>query len=192
MSMSRRFHLKSLLASVGLIGCSGVSKAAESDLIGPWSGTLNIGATSLRLRFIITDVKTARVISLDQGNAEIPASSVRIEGSKLGLTFSAIGARFEGELTNKDTLTGTFTQGAAIPLILKRGEAVADTPVTAEPLTLALLQSLRAESGTPALGAAAQAKGGAPVIIVNGAAPLRTKLGFSLRISGIGVRLPSP
>ncbi|GGZ21227.1 serine hydrolase domain-containing protein [Asticcacaulis endophyticus] len=170
MSISRRLHLKSLLASAGLIGCSGASRAAESDLIGKWSGTLNIGATSLRLRFIISDAKTARVISLDQGNAEISASSVRIEGAKLGLTFSAIGARFEGELTDKDTLTGTFTQGAAIPLTLKRGEAMAEVPpVAAKPLTLTLLQSLRAEAGTPALGAAAQVQGKAPLIIVNGA-----------------------
>ncbi|MDC7677044.1 serine hydrolase domain-containing protein [Asticcacaulis machinosus] len=170
MSVSRRFHIKSLLASIGLISCSGVSKAADSDLIGIWSGTLTVGATSLRLRFVITDAKTAKVISLDQGNAEIPASEVKLDGNKVVLGFKSIKARFEGELTDKDTLTGTFTQGAAIPLTLKRGETIAETPAAAaEPLTLALLQTLRTGAGTPALGAAAQVKGKAAVIIVNGA-----------------------
>ncbi|WAC47617.1 serine hydrolase [Asticcacaulis sp. SL142] len=170
MSISRRLHLKSLLASAGLIGCSSGSKAADSDLIGTWSGPLNIGATSLRLRFVITDARTAKVVSLDQGNAEIPASSVHLDGKKADLGFKSINARFEGELTDKDTLTGTFTQGAPIPLILKRGEAFAETaPVIVEPLTLTLLQTLRAEAGSPALGAAAQIKGKTPLIIVNGA-----------------------
>ncbi|WKL57989.1 hypothetical protein Q1W73_03115 [Asticcacaulis sp. ZE23SCel15] len=178
MSISRRLHLKSLLASAGLIGCSGASRAAESDLIGTWSGTLAVGATSLRLRFIITDASTAKVISLDQGNTEIPASSVKLDGKKADLGFKSINARFEGELTDKDTLTGTFTQGAAIPLTLKRGEAMADIPpVAVEPLTLTLLQTLRADAGTPALGAAAQAKGKAPLIIVNGARSSEDEIG---------------
>ncbi len=154
MAVSRRAHLKSWLAVIAAAGMAGSARAAGSSLIGTWSGKLSIGSTALRLRFIVTDEKTAKVISLDQGNAEIPADSVTLEGDKLILTFTAIKAHFEGRLKNADHIEGTFTQSdQPLPLSLHRGEVIEEGSAAA-PLTLALLQTLRAKAQTPAMGAA--------------------------------------
>src|SRR5436190_1709384 len=104
MTHSRRIHLKGLLAAAGVVGVghavwASKALAADSALIGTWSGRLVITvAASLRLRLVITDDKTAKLISLDQGNAEIPADTVKLEGNSLKLTFAVIKAEFSGTL----------------------------------------------------------------------------------------------
>ncbi|CAL4866084.1 hypothetical protein MMA231_00322 [Asticcacaulis sp. MM231] len=167
MAISRRGHLKSWLAIAVAAGIGGSVHAAGSSLIGTWSGKLSIGSASLRLRFIVTDDKTAKVISLDQGNAEIPADGIMLEGDTLTLTFTAIKARFEGRLKDADHIEGTFTQMNQPRLLsLHRGEVIEESGA-AEPLTLALLQGLRAKAQTPAMGAAWKRTDG-PLILVDG------------------------
>lgn len=168
MTMTRRTTAGGLILAAGLFGFP--LRAAEPpspDLIGTWSGRLNVGAVSLRLRLIVTDATTARVISLDQGNAEIPASKVELGGTSITLEFKAIGGRFEGRLKDRDTIEGVFTQGGAIPIILRRGEATGDAP-QAEPLTQAILNDARRNARSPGMIAGWQKRGGAQVILCDG------------------------
>jgi hypothetical protein len=67
------------------------------------------------------------LVSVDQGNAQIPVSSITQKGTKLTLTVNAVGGGFEGEISADGMqLTGTWTQlGNSLPLNLKK--AAADT-----------------------------------------------------------------
>jgi hypothetical protein len=64
----------------------------------------------------------AQMVSVDQGNAQIPVSSVSQSGTKLSLKISAIGGGYEGEVNPAGTeLNGTLTQmGNTLPLQLKK------------------------------------------------------------------------
>jgi CubicO group peptidase (beta-lactamase class C family) len=167
MTMTRRTAAGGLILATGLLGPFARAAEPSSDLIGTWSGRLNVGAVSLRLRLIVSDANTAKVISLDQGSAESPASKVELSATSIMLEFKAIGAKFEGKLKGRDTLEGVFTQGGAIPLILKRGEAIEDVPAS-EPLTQILLNDARSNARTPAMIAGWQKRDGARVVLCDG------------------------
>lgn len=127
---------------------------------GRYLGTLNTGAGTLRLRLIVTKGSdgsyTATLVSLDQGNASIPASTVTINGASIALKFASIGATFDGRVM-ESWIEGTFRQGAVIDMMVFRLEG--EGPVAqavAGPLTQAKLHTVRTLVGTPAMGAAWQ------------------------------------
>lgn len=171
MTMTRRDKIQGLLALSGVFALPACAAEPETppspDLIGTWSGRLEVGVVNLRLRFVVIDAKTAKVISLDQGNAEIPATSVELSGNRIQLKFQSINATYDGELKAPDRIEGTFTQGAPIPLSLFRGEAIPDV-APAEPLTPDRLKTLRTEAGTPGLAAGWQKRGSAATILADG------------------------
>jgi CubicO group peptidase (beta-lactamase class C family) len=78
-----------------------------------------------------------------------------------------VGGGFRGRRDGADRIDGVWRQGAATPLVFVRGEAGLQAGAPA-PLTQALLEQLRRESGAPALAAGMQMRGGAPRIWVDG------------------------
>lgn len=163
MIISRRPLLLGAVAA-GLM--AGSAAAQTSGFDGEWFGALDLGSQRLRLRLVVAAGPRATLYSIDQGNAEIPASETRIEGDRIVIVIAAIDARFEGRLAN-GRIDGTFTQRASIPLVFTR-EQVAATGGPAEPLTQARLAALRAGAGSPAMGAAAAMRGGRSVSFVDG------------------------
>jgi hypothetical protein len=106
-----------------------VEKAAKNpavakEFLGTWEGTLDAGQP-LRLVLKMTNDEngaSAILISLDQGNAEIPVTSIEQKDAKLTLMVKMVGGEYHGEI-NKDgsELSGTWTQGGMdLPLKLKR------------------------------------------------------------------------
>jgi uncharacterized protein (TIGR03435 family) len=101
---------------------------------GTWQGALKIAqAPRGELRTVVkistteTDKLAAQLYSIDQGGNAIPANSVTTSGSTLKMSFARINGTYEGRLsTDGNTITGTFTQGGALPLNLTRA-----TPETA-------------------------------------------------------------
>lgn len=93
------------------------------DVVGSWEGTLDVKSTMLRLRLQFEngpDGATGMMISLDQGNLEIPMSTIAQDGPRLKLTFNMISGAFSGELKGGE-LAGTWTQGPlSLPLVFKR------------------------------------------------------------------------
>jgi hypothetical protein len=88
------------------------STTITSDLEGTWNGTLSVGATELRLVLKLTNSDQGargEIVSLDQGNAEIPITQIIQDGAKLTFTVSSIGARYEGEVKDRK-MGGTWTQ----------------------------------------------------------------------------------
>jgi hypothetical protein len=99
------------------------STPITKDLEGTWEGTLDANGTMLRLRLRLTNGTsgaTGVLVSIDQGNAEIPITTITQEKTRLKLALSMISGAFDGELKGGE-IAGTWTQGPmSRPLVFKR------------------------------------------------------------------------
>lgn len=105
------------------------SPAVAGEFVGAWEGTLEANMP-LRLVLTISNGKAgaeAELVSVDQGNARIPVSTITQTGKKLTLQVNAVGGGYEGEINSDGTqLTGSWTQlGNSLPLTLKKTTAPA-------------------------------------------------------------------
>ena len=108
------------------------SPAVAKEFLGTWEGTLEAGM-SLRLVLKLTNDEggaNAVLVSVDQGGAEIPVSTVEQKDTKLTLGVKAVGGGYVGELSKDGTeLTGTWSQaGNDLPLKLKKKAAAPAKP----------------------------------------------------------------
>ena len=111
--------------SLGLLTGSGAP--AQTDVIGNWKGTLEIGQAKLRLVFKIARTPsgdlTAKMDSLDQGARDIEVDAVTLKDKTLRLEVGSIKGVFEGTLTGTK-IVGQWQQGPSIlPLTLERSQA---------------------------------------------------------------------
>ena len=102
------------------------SHTSPNDLPGHWQGTLDVKQSGVKLRLAVNIAKmpdgkfSASMISLDQGGAEIPASTVQYVPPNVRLEWGAIGGSFNGKLEN-GKISGAWRQGGgALPLVLER------------------------------------------------------------------------
>src|SRR5882762_591457 len=92
---------------------------------GFWLGALDAGTFKLRLlmKFSRTpDGKlTGLLDSLDQSAKDIPMDTVSFQDGSLHVGMKSLGASYDGKMSADGTqITGEFTQGAKLPLTLKR------------------------------------------------------------------------
>lgn len=121
-----------LFPCLALLTMSLVAKETKLDArsvapaVGNWEGALNAGAIELRFGFTIKTnaegVLSGTVLSIDQGNAEIPISQGSFAKNEVKLSMPKVGATYTGTLNEKgDEFTGTFQQGLnKLPLKLKK------------------------------------------------------------------------
>lgn len=100
------------------------SSAIAPEFVGTWEGTIQAGA-GLPVMLTIANGRAgaeALMVSVDQGNAQIPVSAVIQQGTKLTLQVNAVGGGYEGEINKEGTeLNGTWTQrGNSVALQLKK------------------------------------------------------------------------
>src|SRR5579863_8414522 len=109
------------------------SFAYTQDIAGDWQGTLSAGGTELRLVLHITKSSDgslkATLDSIDQPGANgIPVNSITLKDSKLDLDVAAVHGTYEGKVAaDAKTITGTWSQGAALPLEFKRAASAVKT-----------------------------------------------------------------
>lgn len=99
------------------------SPAVAKDFLGTWEGTLEGPGLRLVLKMSNdADGAKAVLISLDQGGAEIPVSTIEQKDSKLTLAVKMVGGAYEAEINKEASeLNGTWTQGGnSLPLKLKK------------------------------------------------------------------------
>lgn len=102
--------------------------AVAGRFVGEWVGTLATPAGKLRLALTVARDNssgglTGGITSLDQGNAKIPAT-LAMHGDTLVVSMPAAQATYTAVLdAAKDSLRGTFTQGAGLPLDMGRASA---------------------------------------------------------------------
>jgi len=122
---------KLMLSIVALVAFSRGALYAQ-NFTGTWQGTLKPqGPRELRIVIKISvgddDKLKAELYSIDQPGPAIPASQISRDGSTLKMAVLAIGGNYEGKLgADGNSITGTWTQGAPLPLNLVRA-----TPETA-------------------------------------------------------------
>jgi uncharacterized protein (TIGR03435 family) len=102
------------------------------EIAGAWQGTLQPpnGGPALRIVMQLSRAADqswqARMYSIDQGGQPINAT-LTLDGSVVKIAIPAIGGTYEGRLSeDRNSIAGTFTQGAPVPLNLARA-----TPATA-------------------------------------------------------------
>jgi pimeloyl-ACP methyl ester carboxylesterase len=104
------------------------------DLAGDWQGTLATGGPQLRLIVHIDKAGDggwkASLLSIDQSpdrGAKMAADSVTVTGTSFKMVVAPVRGSYEGTITpDGNTIAGTWTQGAPLPLTLARA-----TPATA-------------------------------------------------------------
>jgi len=106
--------------------------AHAQDLSGDWQGTLRASGAELRLVLHITKSADgslkATLDSVDQGTNGIPVSSVTLKDSTLSLEIEAVHGTYEGKVSaDGKTISGTWSQGASLPLDFTRGASVLKT-----------------------------------------------------------------
>jgi pimeloyl-ACP methyl ester carboxylesterase len=118
------------LAVLVVVPLTTVTSVGQDKKSQTWYGVLHAGATQLRLQmeFVPDDSGklSGKMISLDQGNAEIRCDSVRLDDHELFFELKSVGAKFTGKLNeSKDQATGTFEQlGAKMPFTLKKVDRI--------------------------------------------------------------------
>jgi uncharacterized protein (TIGR03435 family) len=120
---------KLMLRILALTVLSGGALLAQ-NITGNWQGTLKAGPQDLRVVFKITlddDKLKAMLYSIDQPQAPpMTASAVTKDGSTVKIAIGVLGS-YEGKLSaDGNSMAGTWTQGAPLPLNLARA-----TPATA-------------------------------------------------------------
>jgi len=99
------------------------STEITKDFEGSWEGPLDVQGTVLRLVLKLanqTGGATGMLVSVDQGGAEIPVTSITQTLMQLKFTISTINAGYTGELKD-GAIVGAWTQGpASFPLTFKR------------------------------------------------------------------------
>jgi uncharacterized protein (TIGR03435 family) len=99
------------------------------NITGNWQGTLQPGQQKVRIVFKIAqedDKLKATLYTVDQPSPPI-ATTIKKDGSTVKLTIPGINGSYEGKLSGDgNSIVGTWTQGAPLPLNLTRA-----TPETA-------------------------------------------------------------
>jgi len=111
-------------------------KVVAGDLKGNWLGTIEAGGVKLRLAFVVQatpkDELSAKLVSIDQGNAEVPVDSVELKDDKVSLAVKKIAGSLEGTLNPRSgEISGQWKQGSrAVAIILKKVDVL---PVVKRP-----------------------------------------------------------
>jgi len=95
------------------------------DIVGDWQGTLKAGSQELRVVLQISKGDggswKATIYSIDQTADAIPVNTVTLERSTLKLIVDELRGAYEGKLSaDRASISGTWTQGAPLPLELRR------------------------------------------------------------------------
>jgi hypothetical protein len=101
------------------------SSVLPKEFEGSWEGALEAGGRTLRLGVRLAPgangLATGAFILLEEGNQEIPITTVTVTGKELALESRPISGTYRGTLGAGGEITGEWAQGPArLPLTLKR------------------------------------------------------------------------
>src|SRR5262245_38116460 len=109
------------------------------SLEGHWLGKLKVGVIELRLALDVVagaeGVLGGRLVSLDQGAAEIPLDQLTLTGSAVHLEAKRIQATYDGTMSaDGSELSGEWKQpGGTFPLVLQRVDSLPSLKRPQEP-----------------------------------------------------------
>lgn len=108
------------------------SSPLSKPFAGEWVGSLPVQGKQLRIGLTLASAAdgtaVAKLVSLDQGSAEIPVHSVTIRDNALTLESRSVSGKYSGTLGAAGEIAGEWSQGQrSVPLTFKRPDA-AKTP----------------------------------------------------------------
>lgn len=113
--------------------------AAQPDLAGDWSGTVDVGAVQLTLVLHLTTPADSGLYTVtmdvpDQGAYGLPTSDATLDGDTLTILVPNIGAAYTGVVAeDAGSVDGMWTQGGReFPLVLTRAQPEAPSERAAE------------------------------------------------------------
>ncbi len=100
------------------------SSALPKAFEGTWEGTLDVGGKMLRIVLKLSSAAdgtaTGTLVSVDQGNQQIPITTVAVKDKDLQLDVRAVSGTYHGTLGSGGEIAGEWTQGGSqLPLIFK-------------------------------------------------------------------------
>jgi len=100
------------------------SSPITKEIEGTWSGVLDAGGNMLRLTLKLSSApdgtSKGTMVSVDQGNVEIPIYAINQSGTHLDLIVLAVACKYSGDLKD-GRLVGTWSQGPGqLPLEFAR------------------------------------------------------------------------
>ena len=122
--------MRKLLAVAILLTTSAISQPV-SNIAGNWQGTLEFPASGsqpgLKVRIVLKIAKssdgalTALNYAIDQSPEPMATTAVSLQGNTFRYSIPALHGTYEAQLNGDATvMTGTWTQGRPLPLILIR------------------------------------------------------------------------
>ena len=101
------------------------SSVLTKEFDGVWEGVIAADGKALRIRLKLArgagGLATAVLTSVDQGNQEIPVTTVMIEGKELQVQARAVSGLYRGTLNASGEIAGEWSQGPnRLPLTFKR------------------------------------------------------------------------
>lgn len=95
-------------------------KPIGKEFEGAWEGGISAALPMVvRLSNGPDGLATGTFVSINQGNVEVPIGAVVQNGARLRLILPTIRGTFDAELKDHQ-LTGVWSQGRPVPLVLKR------------------------------------------------------------------------
>jgi hypothetical protein len=121
-----------------LVASLSFSQTPASPVAGSWEGAIDAGAVKLRIGVVITvkpdGVLSATMDSPDQGAFDMPLGGVTFSDGVLRFALARANGAFEGRVNAAGTeIAGTWTQGMALPLVLKKVEKLSRPSRPQEP-----------------------------------------------------------
>src|SRR5262245_24490996 len=122
--------MRRLIWCVAALAASASGVFAQS-FTGTWQGALKVPqARNGELRIVIKidgtekDKLTAEFYSIDQNPTPLKADSVKASGQGIKITIPPVNGTYEGALSSDgNTMTGTWSQGVPLPLVLVKATA---------------------------------------------------------------------
>ena len=109
------------------------STALPKEFEGAWKGAVNSDGKTMRVGLKLSPAAdgsaTATLTSIDQGNQEIPVTSVTIENKQMELEVRLVSGNYRGTLGAGGEISGVWSQGAIqVPLTFTRSTPEAKKP----------------------------------------------------------------
>src|SRR5580704_16985707 len=115
--------MRRLLLSIFALSALPGSALLAQNITGNWQGTLEVPQRKVRIEFKIAlenDKLQATLYTVVQPSPPI-ATTITRDGSTVKMTIPSLNGNYEGKLSGDgNSITGTFTHGAALALNLAR------------------------------------------------------------------------
>ena len=128
--------MKKSLLTIILALANALTATAQDDLIGSWTGMLDLGVAKLTLVFHLKQADGHVKVTMDspdQSAMGIPCTNDFLSYDSLAVSVKSINASYSGRLKD-GKIVGTFNQnGMSLPLVLAKGTEELRRPQTPQP-----------------------------------------------------------